>query len=52
MQSHLNKLLRQFEEGTIITNPNERSRTFWRKLVYRVASAIEKIRYLFQRAGS
>jgi hypothetical protein len=43
----MEKILEQQENETVITNPRERFRTFFRKLVYRNARWIDALRRLF-----
>jgi hypothetical protein len=42
----MDKILREQEDGTIITNPKDRIRTFFRKMAYRVAAFADSIRRL------
>jgi hypothetical protein len=48
-RSPMEKILEQQEENTVITNPKEPTRTFFRKIAYIVACWNEKIRKLFRR---
>jgi hypothetical protein len=45
----MDKILREQEDGTIITNPKDRIRTFFRKAVYRLAVWADWIRRLVTR---
>lgn len=45
----MDKILREQEDGTIITNPKDRIRTFFRKMAYRVAAFADWIRRLVTR---
>ncbi len=42
----MDKILREQEDSTIITNPKDRIRTFFRKMVYRLAKWADWIRRL------
>jgi hypothetical protein len=45
----MEKLIREHENGTVITNPEDRLRTVLRKLVYRLAVTVDWIQRLFRR---
>lgn len=46
-RGRMEKILDQQENDTIVTNPKERFRTFFRKMAYRMAVAVDWIRRLF-----
>ena len=48
----MDKILREQEDGTIITNPKDRVRTFCRKLAYRLAVMADWTRRLFTRQSN
>ena len=48
-RSPMEKILEQQENETIITNPKEPVRTFFRKMAYRIAVWIDWLRRLFTR---
>jgi hypothetical protein len=35
-RDNMDRLLRDFEDSIIITNPNERIKTFFRKIIYKI----------------
>ena len=43
-RSPMEKILEQQENETVITNPNEPTRTFFRKITYRVAVCTDWVR--------
>ena len=43
----MEKILEQQENGTVITNPKEPVRTFFRKVAYRLAVLVDWFRRLF-----
>jgi hypothetical protein len=45
----MDKILREQEDATIITNPHDRVRTFWRKVTYRVTVIADWTRRLMTR---
>jgi hypothetical protein len=45
----MEKMLEEQENLTVITNPKERFRTFFRKMAFRVAGWIDWLRRLFTR---
>jgi hypothetical protein len=45
------KLLKELEEDTVITNPKGQGRALLRRLVYRFALRISKIKERFSRTG-
>jgi len=48
-RSPMEKILEQQENETVITNPKERVRTFFRKMAYRIEVWIDWLRRLFNR---
>lgn len=48
-RSPMEKILKQMENDTIITNPKEPARTFFRKIAYRFAYGIDRLRHLYKR---
>jgi hypothetical protein len=48
-RSPMEKILKQEENNTVITNPKEPGKTFLRKISYRYAWWREKIKHLFDR---
>jgi hypothetical protein len=49
LQDRMERFLREQENGTIITNPEDRISTFFRKMAYRLALTIDWLRRLFTR---
>ena len=49
LQDRMERFLREQENGTIITNPKDQIPTFFRKIVYRFALAIDWLRRLLSR---
>jgi hypothetical protein len=45
----MEKILEQQEEGTPITNPKEPIRTFFRKVAFRTAMWVDRVRRFFSR---
>jgi hypothetical protein len=45
----MEKILEQQENGTVITNPKEPVRTFFRKVAYRLAVWTDRVRRLVSR---
>ena len=45
----MEKILQQQENGTVITNPKEPVRTFFRKVAYRLAVWTDRVRRLVSR---
>jgi len=48
-RSPMEKILDEQENETVVTNPKEPARTFFRKLAYRFAVWKDRLRRLFQR---
>jgi hypothetical protein len=48
-RSPMEKILKQEENNTIITNPDEPGKTWLRKIAYRYAYWRSKIKHLFER---
>jgi hypothetical protein len=48
-RSPMEKILKQEENNTVITNPDERGKTFVRKVVFKYSWWREKIKRLFGR---
>ena len=46
-RDQIDRSLREQEDGTIITNPKDRVRTFFRKMAYRKAVCTDWVRRLF-----
>lgn len=44
-RSPMEKILKDEENNTVITNPDERGKTFLRKVVYRFAYWLERIKH-------
>lgn len=42
-RNNMDRLLKDFEESIIITNPHERGRTFLRKIIYRTLLFFDRI---------
>ena len=47
----MEKILEHQENETVITNPKDRFRTFFRKVGYRLAVWTDRVRRLFSRSG-
>ncbi len=43
-RNHMDKILEDLENSIIITNPNERVRTFFRRLLYTIMLWVSKIK--------
>jgi hypothetical protein len=48
-RSPMEKILEQQEENTVITNPKEPARTFFRKIAYTYAGWKDKLQRIFHR---
>ena len=48
-RSPMEKILKQDENATIITNPKDPGKTFLRKLAYRYAYWVDRIKRVFRR---
>ena len=48
-RSPMEKILKQDENETIITNPKDPGKTLWRKLTYRYAYWVDRIKRVFHR---
>jgi hypothetical protein len=48
-RSPMEKILKQYEDDTVITNPHEPGKTFLRKIAYQCAYWVDRLKRIFSR---